>query len=33
MQSFGSYDPVADARQVMARLSRPPEPRHRRGEN
>src|SRR3989442_10908154 len=29
MQSFGRYDPVADARQVMARLSRPPKPRHR----
>jgi hypothetical protein len=25
MQSFGHYDPVADARQVMARLARPPE--------
>ena len=33
MQSFGRYDPVADARQVMARLSRPPEPRHRRVES
>ncbi len=33
MQSFGTYDPVADARQVMARLSRPPESRNRRGEN
>jgi hypothetical protein len=32
MQSLGRYDPVADARQVMARLSRPPEPRHRRRE-
>ncbi len=32
-QSFGRYDPVADARQLLARVARPPEPRHRRGEN
>jgi len=30
MQSLGRYDPVADARQLMARLARPPEPRRRR---
>ncbi len=30
IQSFGRYDPVADARQVMARLARPPAPRRRR---
>jgi hypothetical protein len=30
-QSFGRYDPVADSRQLMARLTRPPEARrHRR---
>jgi len=27
VQSFGRYDPVADARRVMERLARPPEPR------
>ena len=27
IQSLGRYDPVADARQVLARLARPPEPR------
>src|SRR5438132_6257928 len=29
VQSFGRYDPVADARLVMERLSRPPQPRRR----
>src|SRR5437879_6160033 len=29
MQSLGRYDPVADARQLLAKLSRPPEPRRR----
>src|SRR5438876_8432322 len=33
VQGSGRYDPIADARQVMARLSRPPEPRHRRVES
>src|SRR2546426_5852907 len=27
VQSFGRYDPVADARRVLARLERPPKPR------
>src|SRR2546429_7579487 len=27
VQSFGRYDPVADARRVMETLARPPEPR------
>jgi len=33
VQSFGRYDPVADARQLMARLARPPEPRRQRRED
>src|SRR5438445_8913792 len=32
-QSFGNYDPVADARQLLAKLSRPPEPRPRRRQD
>jgi hypothetical protein len=28
-QTLGRYDPVADARQLMAKLARPPEPRRR----
>ena len=30
VQSFGRYDPEADARQLMARLTRPPEGRQQR---
>src|SRR5437879_6009615 len=34
IQSSGRYDPVADARQLMARLTRPPEaPRQRRQDS
>jgi len=33
VQSFGPYDPVADAREVMARLALPPEPRRRRRQD
>ena len=33
MQSFGRYDPVADARQLMAKLTRPPEPRRQRRQD
>src|SRR5437879_8423329 len=33
IQSFGRYDPVADAREVMSRLARPPEPRRRRRDD
>src|SRR2546428_2577797 len=32
-QSFGHYDPVVDARQLMARLTRPPEARRHRRQN
>ena len=33
VQSFGRYDPVADARQLMASLTRPPEPRKQRRQD
>src|SRR6266853_4424962 len=33
MQSSGHYDPVADARQLLAKLSRPPKPTKRRHED
>src|SRR2546425_6179305 len=33
MQAFSRYDPAADARRLLAKLTRPPEPRRRRHQD
>ena len=33
MRSFGGYDPAADARQVLAKLAQPPQPRRTRRQD